>query len=188
MSMASYDLALHLLRPGRPHEGEQDKWLSLRVYRFPCLPTLTGPTGHRSEGRGRTLTGHACTRTKEARAMTVTIHASARGRHKESGSRCSRVRIPTAASSMRPGSVLLVGDSVGRNVLGYADELRSRWRDAPSHPSGHARSPNAMVVETCPSCRSKPPWKTRRNAGRFLKEAGAHAVKIEGLSSEPSTG
>lgn len=78
--------------------------------------------------------------------------------------------------------VLLVGDSVARNVLGYPNELPVTMEEMLHHTRAVARgATNAMVVGDMPfmSFQSSPEDGVR-NAGRFLKEGGAHAVKIEG--------
>jgi 3-methyl-2-oxobutanoate hydroxymethyltransferase len=78
--------------------------------------------------------------------------------------------------------VLLVGDSVGRNVLGYPDELPVTMEEMLHHTRAVARgAQRAMVVGDMPFMSFQASVEDGvRNAGRFLKEAGAHAVKIEG--------
>src|SRR5712691_10943695 len=82
--------------------------------------------------------------------------------------------------------VVLVGDSVGRNVLGYADELPVTMEEMLHHTRAVARGVgNAMVVGDMPFMSFQASVEDGvRNAGRFLKEAGAHAVKIEGPQLE----
>ncbi|MDP9497808.1 MAG: 3-methyl-2-oxobutanoate hydroxymethyltransferase [Actinomycetota bacterium] len=78
--------------------------------------------------------------------------------------------------------VLLVGDSAGNNVLGHAttvpvtvDELLPLTR-AVAHSSSRA-----MVVADLPfGSYQASPEQALATAARFLKEAGAHAVKLEG--------
>ena len=80
-----------------------------------------------------------------------------------------------------------VGDSLAMTALGYPGApLRSRSRRccitrarSPAAPSGRWSSP------TCPlmSYQVSAP-EAVRNAGRFLKEAGADAVKLEGRASD----
>jgi 3-methyl-2-oxobutanoate hydroxymethyltransferase len=82
--------------------------------------------------------------------------------------------------------VLLVGDSLGRNVLGYPDELPVTMDEMLHHTRAVARAVrNAMVVGDMPFMSFQTSVEEGvRNAGRFLKEAGAHAVKIEGPQLE----
>ena len=78
--------------------------------------------------------------------------------------------------------VLLVGDSVGRNVLGYPDELPVTMEEMLHHTRAVARgAQRAMVVGDMPFMSYQASIEDGvRNAGRFLKEGGAHAVKVEG--------
>ncbi|MEA2520957.1 MAG: 3-methyl-2-oxobutanoate hydroxymethyltransferase [Actinomycetota bacterium] len=90
---------------------------------------------------------------------------------------------PTAQILDRAGvPVLLVGDSVANNVLGYADTLPVTMEDMLHHTAAVARGvEHAMVVGDMPFLSYQVSLEEGvRNAGRFLKEAGAHAVKIEG--------
>ncbi len=78
--------------------------------------------------------------------------------------------------------VLLVGDSVGRNVLGYANELPVTMEEMLHHVRAVSRGvTNALVVGDMPFMSFQASTEEGvRNAGRLLKEGGAHAVKIEG--------
>ncbi|MEA2579595.1 MAG: 3-methyl-2-oxobutanoate hydroxymethyltransferase [Actinomycetota bacterium] len=90
---------------------------------------------------------------------------------------------PTAQILDRTGvPVLLVGDSVANNVLGYQDTLPVTMEDMLHHTAAVARgTEQAMVVGDMPFLSYQVSVEEGvRNAGRFLKEAGAHAVKIEG--------
>ena len=82
--------------------------------------------------------------------------------------------------------VLLVGDSVGRNVLGYDNELPVTMQEMLHHTRAVTRgATHAMVVGDMPFLSFQVSIDEGvRNAGRFLKEAGAHAVKIEGPQYE----
>jgi 3-methyl-2-oxobutanoate hydroxymethyltransferase len=90
---------------------------------------------------------------------------------------------PTARIADRAGTdIILVGDSVANNVLGYEDTLSVTVDDMIHHTAAVTRAkPSALVVGDMP-------WlsyhlsveETVRNAGRFLREAGAGAVKLEG--------
>jgi 3-methyl-2-oxobutanoate hydroxymethyltransferase len=78
--------------------------------------------------------------------------------------------------------VLLVGDSVGRNVLGYANELPVTMDEMLHHVKAVARgAEHAMVVGDMPFMSYQASVEDGvRNAGRMIKEGGAQAVKIEG--------
>ena len=79
--------------------------------------------------------------------------------------------------------VLLVGDSVGRNVLGYPNELPVTMEEMLHHVKAVARgAEHAMVVGDMPFMSFQASVEDGvRNAGRLIKEGGAHAVKIEGV-------
>jgi 3-methyl-2-oxobutanoate hydroxymethyltransferase len=78
--------------------------------------------------------------------------------------------------------VLLVGDSVGRNVLGYTDELPVTMEEMLHHVKAVARGArHAMVVADMPFMSYQASVEDGvRNAGRLVKEGGAQAVKVEG--------
>jgi len=78
--------------------------------------------------------------------------------------------------------VLLVGDSVGRNVLGYPNELPVTMEEMLHHTRAVTRGvEQAMVVGDMPFMSFQASTDDGvRNAGRLIKEGGAHAVKIEG--------
>jgi 3-methyl-2-oxobutanoate hydroxymethyltransferase len=78
--------------------------------------------------------------------------------------------------------VLLVGDSVGRNVLGYDNELPVTMEEMLHHTRAVSRgAERAMVVGDMPFMSFQVSVEHGvRNAGRLIKEGGAHAVKIEG--------
>ena len=78
--------------------------------------------------------------------------------------------------------VLLVGDSVGTNVLGYRNELPVSMDEMLHHVRAVARGvEHAMVVGDMPFMSYQASMEEGvRNAGRLLKEGGAHAVKLEG--------
>lgn len=90
---------------------------------------------------------------------------------------------PTAQILDRAGvPVLLIGDSVGRNVLGYPNELPVTMEEMLHHTRAVARGvEHAMVVGDMPFMSFQASTEDGvRNAGRLIKEGGAHAVKIEG--------
>ncbi|HEY7668269.1 MAG TPA: 3-methyl-2-oxobutanoate hydroxymethyltransferase [Actinomycetota bacterium] len=117
--------------------------------------------------------------------MTVTIHDLRAW--KAEGTRFTMLTaydFPTAQILDRAGvPVLLVGDSVGRNVLGYPNELPVTMRDMLHHVKAVVRgAERAMVVGDMPFMSFQASTDDGiRNAGRLVKEGGAHAVKIEGL-------
>lgn len=78
--------------------------------------------------------------------------------------------------------VLLVGDSLGQTVLGYDSTLPVTMDEMLHHTRAVSRGASeALVVGDMPfmSYQASVP-DAMHNAGRFLKEGGAHAVKIEG--------
>jgi len=120
--------------------------------------------------------------------MTVTIHDLRVW--KAEGTRFTMLTaydFPTAQILDRAGvPVLLVGDSVGRNVLGYPNELPVTMDDMLHHVKAVVRGvERAMVVGDMPFMSFQASTEDGlRNAGRLVKEGGAHAVKIEGVHLE----
>lgn len=78
--------------------------------------------------------------------------------------------------------VLLVGDSVGDNVLGYPSTVPVTMDDMVHHTGAVRRGARrAVVVADLPFLSYQVSFEEGiRNAGRLLKEAGATAVKLEG--------
>jgi 3-methyl-2-oxobutanoate hydroxymethyltransferase len=78
--------------------------------------------------------------------------------------------------------IILVGDSVGNNVLGYDSTLPVTMDEMVHHVKAVCRgAKRALVVADMPYLSYQAGVEEAvRNAGRFLKEAGAAAVKIEG--------
>ncbi len=94
---------------------------------------------------------------------------------------------PTAQILDRAGvPVLLVGDSLGRNVLGYDNELPVTMDEMLHHLKAVSRgTERAMVVGDLPFMSYQASIDDGvRNAGRLVKEGGAHAVKLEGPQLE----
>ncbi len=120
--------------------------------------------------------------------MTTTIHDLRAW--KAEGKRFAMLTaydFPTARILDEAGiRVLLVGDSVGRNVLGYANELPVTMEEMLHHIKAVARgATNAIVVGDMPFMSFQASVEDGvRNAGRMIKEGGAHAVKIEGPQLE----
>ena len=79
-------------------------------------------------------------------------------------------------------ALLLVGDSLGMTVLGYDSTLPVTMADMLHHTAAVARGvTSAMVVADMPFLSYQINIEEAfRNAGRFIQEAGADAVKIEG--------
>lgn len=77
---------------------------------------------------------------------------------------------------------LLVGDSLGMTMLGYEDTLSVTMDDMAHHTKAVKRGVNnALVVADMPFLSYHiSDEEAVRNAGRLVKEAGAHAVKLEG--------
>jgi 3-methyl-2-oxobutanoate hydroxymethyltransferase len=78
--------------------------------------------------------------------------------------------------------VILVGDSLAQNVLGYDTTLPVTLEEMLHHTRAVARgAKHALIVGDMPFLSYQTSLEEGiRNAGRFLKEAGAHAVKLEG--------
>ncbi len=81
--------------------------------------------------------------------------------------------------------VILVGDSLGMTVLGYDTTLPVTMQDMLHHTAAVARgAKNALVVADMPFMSYQGSIdQAVINAGRFLQEAGADAVKLEGGES-----
>ncbi|MGH2573417.1 MAG: 3-methyl-2-oxobutanoate hydroxymethyltransferase [Actinomycetota bacterium] len=84
--------------------------------------------------------------------------------------------------------VILVGDSLAQNVLGYETTLPVTMEEMLHHTRAVARGvKNALLVGDMPFLSYQISTEEGiRNAGRFLKEGGAHAVKLEGPMLELS--
>ncbi len=90
---------------------------------------------------------------------------------------------PSAQIADRAGAdIILVGDSLANVVLGHEDTLSVTVDQMVHHTAAVARAkPSALVVGDMP-------WlsyhtsveETVHNAGRFVREGGAEAVKLEG--------
>jgi 3-methyl-2-oxobutanoate hydroxymethyltransferase len=83
--------------------------------------------------------------------------------------------------------VLLVGDSLGMVLLGYETTLRVTMDAMVHHTAAVSRGASrALIVADMPFLSYQATADDAvRNAGRFLQEAGAGAVKIEGPRFEP---
>lgn len=78
--------------------------------------------------------------------------------------------------------VILVGDSLAMTVLGHDSTLPATMEDMLRHTAAVSRgASNALVVADMPFMSFQVSAEDAlRNAGRFLSEAGATAVKLEG--------
>ena len=92
---------------------------------------------------------------------------------------------PTALAMDQAGiDVILVGDSLGMVVLGYANTLPVTMEDMLHHCRAVSRgAKSALLVGDMPFMSYQVSTQEAvRNAGRFLQEAGMDAVKLEGGS------
>lgn len=78
--------------------------------------------------------------------------------------------------------IILVGDSLGNVILGYENTLPVTTQDMLHHAKAVVRGKkNSMIVVDMPFMSFQgAPEDALYNASRFIKEAGAEAVKIEG--------
>lgn len=78
--------------------------------------------------------------------------------------------------------MILVGDSLGNVVLGYESTLPVTMEDMLHHTGAVSRAAQrAMIISDMPFMSYQASAEEAvRNAGRFMKEAGAHGVKLEG--------
>jgi 3-methyl-2-oxobutanoate hydroxymethyltransferase len=90
---------------------------------------------------------------------------------------------PLARIADRAGTdIILVGDSLANVVLGFDDTLSVSVDVMVHHTAAVARAkPQALIVGDMPWLSyHTSPEDTVRNAGRFVREGGAGAVKLEG--------
>ncbi len=77
--------------------------------------------------------------------------------------------------------LILVGDSLGQVMLGYDTTVRVSMDEMLHHTKAVVRgSRSALVVADMPFLSYATPEDALENAGRFLRDAGAQAVKVEG--------
>jgi 3-methyl-2-oxobutanoate hydroxymethyltransferase len=93
---------------------------------------------------------------------------------------------PTALLEDRVGiDIILVGDSVGMTVLGYANTVPVTMDEMIHHTKAVARGArDALILGDMPFMSYNTSERDAIvNAGRFMKEGGADAVKLEGGAS-----
>jgi 3-methyl-2-oxobutanoate hydroxymethyltransferase len=77
--------------------------------------------------------------------------------------------------------LLLVGDSLGQVILGYETTVRVTMTEMVHHTKAVVRgTKRALIVADMPFLSYSTPDEATENAGIFLREAGAQAVKVEG--------
>lgn len=77
--------------------------------------------------------------------------------------------------------LILVGDSVGQVMLGYESTVRVTMAEMLHHTKAVVRgTQRALIVGDMPFLSYSSVDEALENAGRFLQEAGAQAVKVEG--------
>ncbi|MDH7576687.1 MAG: 3-methyl-2-oxobutanoate hydroxymethyltransferase [Bacillota bacterium] len=97
---------------------------------------------------------------------------------------------PTARILDEAGiDILLVGDSLGNVILGYENTLSVTMAEMIHHTKAVARGARrALVVGDLPFLSYQVSiGEALRNGGRFLQEAGAQAVKLEGGKERAET-
>jgi 3-methyl-2-oxobutanoate hydroxymethyltransferase len=89
---------------------------------------------------------------------------------------------PTAALVDAAGiPLILVGDSLAQVMLGYDTTVRVSMDEMLHHTKAVVRgTKHALIVADMPFLSYATPEDAVANAGRFLREGGAQAVKIEG--------
>lgn len=94
---------------------------------------------------------------------------------------------PTALLADRAGvDLILVGDSLGMVVLGYDSTVPVTMEDMLHHTKAARRgTKEALLIGDMPfGSFQEGPTQALRNAIRFMKEAGADAVKLEGGTNQ----
>lgn len=84
--------------------------------------------------------------------------------------------------------VLLVGDSLGMVVQGHDSTLPVNMEQMVYHTANVSRaSRTAFVMADMPFMSHATPEQALQNAGRLMKEGGAHMVKLEGGAAQVET-
>jgi 3-methyl-2-oxobutanoate hydroxymethyltransferase len=77
--------------------------------------------------------------------------------------------------------LILVGDSLGQVVLGYETTVRVTMAEMVHHTKAVVRGTSrSLIIGDMPFLSYSTPDEALENAGIFLREAGAQAVKVEG--------
>ena len=89
---------------------------------------------------------------------------------------------PTAAIVDEAGlPLILVGDSLAQVMLGYDTTVRVTMDEMLHHTKAVVRgTKRALIVADMPFLSYSSPEEALHNAGRFMREAGVQAVKLEG--------
>jgi 3-methyl-2-oxobutanoate hydroxymethyltransferase len=89
---------------------------------------------------------------------------------------------PTAAIVDQAGlPLILVGDSLAQVMLGYDTTVRVTMDEMLHHTKAVVRgTKRALIVADMPFLTYSNPEEALHNAGRFMREAGVQAVKLEG--------
>jgi 3-methyl-2-oxobutanoate hydroxymethyltransferase len=92
---------------------------------------------------------------------------------------------PQARAQQQAGiDVILVGDSVGVNILGYSSEREVTLADMAHHTRAVRRgAPDTFIIADMPFATYDSPEQAVASA-KFLQQAGADAVKFEGAHPE----
>jgi 3-methyl-2-oxobutanoate hydroxymethyltransferase len=127
------------------------------------------------------MSGSASPNSDSVRRLTVTDI----GRMHADGERIAMLTAydyPTAKLLDEAGiPMLLVGDSLGRAMLGYENELSVSMADMLHHAAAVTRGARrALVVGDMPFLSYASTEDALHNAGQFIHDAGVQAVKVEG--------
>src|SRR4030043_1159437 len=119
---------------------------------------------------------------EERKKVTIHLIQAMKARH-EVISMLTAYDYPTALVMDQAGlDIILVGDSLGMVVLGYDSTLPVTMEEMLHHTKAVVRgAKRALVIADMPFLSYQvSAEQALLNAGRFLKEAGAQGVKLEG--------
>jgi 3-methyl-2-oxobutanoate hydroxymethyltransferase len=119
--------------------------------------------------------------------MSFTIHDLARfKRERKRFIMLTAYDYPTAQILDEIGvPIILVGDSLAQVILGYDTTLPVTMEEMLHHTKAVVRgAPNALIIGDMPFGTYLTVEQGIENAARFLKEGGAHAIKVEGPQFE----
>src|SRR5574338_1419526 len=123
------------------------------------------------------------TRAPAARKKVTTLTLRQKKERGEPISMLTAYDYPTALAMDQAGiDSILVGDSLAMVVLGYENTLPVTMEEMLHHCRAVARgAKSALLIGDMPFMSYQvSPEEALRNAGRFLKEGGMDAVKLEG--------